>query len=88
MSVATRAKRTKKTKRATRTKLKPAVAYIRMSSDQQEDSPGRQRGEIEMIAAKGGCEILRWYEDHGLTGTTSKNRPQFQQLLKDPKQGR
>lgn len=31
----------------------PAVGYIRMSTDKQEDSPARQRGEIERMAAKG-----------------------------------
>ena len=76
-----------KSKRSTTTKLIPAVAYIRMSSDQQEDSPERQRQEIEVIAKKGGYRILKWYEDHGLTGTKSKNRPQFQQLLRDATDG-
>lgn len=64
-----------------------AVAYIRMSTDQQEDSPERQRAEITAMAEKGGYEILKWYEDHGLTGTKSKNRPQFQKLLKDAQNG-
>jgi DNA invertase Pin-like site-specific DNA recombinase len=54
-----------------------------MSTDQQEDSPVRQRAEIEAMTEEGGYQILKWYEDHGLTGTKSKNRPQFQQLLKD-----
>jgi site-specific DNA recombinase len=76
-----------KSKRSTTTKLIPAVAYIRMSTDQQEDSPERQRAEITAMAEKGGYEVLKWYEDHGLTGTKSKNRPQFQKLLNDAQMG-
>lgn len=66
----------------------PAVGYIRMSTDKQEDSPARQRGEIERMAAKGSYQILCWYEDHGLTGTESLNRPEFQRLLKDAAAGK
>lgn len=64
-----------------------AVAYVRMSTDKQEDSPARQRMEIERLAERENFHIIRWYEDHGLTGTESKNRPQFQKLLQDTKTG-
>jgi len=40
------------------------------------------------MAAKGGYQILCWYEDHGLTGTESMNRPEFQRLLKDAAAGK
>ncbi len=73
--------------RTTTTQLVLAVAYIRMSTDQQEDSPERQRAEIETMAREGGYEIIHWYEDHGKSGTKSKNRPQFQQLLTDAREG-
>lgn len=63
--------------------LRPAVGYIRMSTDQQQDSPQRQRRDIEMLAERQGFQILRWYEDHGQTGTESLNRKHFQQLLRD-----
>ncbi|NQU26440.1 MAG: recombinase family protein [Candidatus Nealsonbacteria bacterium] len=69
-------------------KLKPAVGYIRMSTDRQEDSPARQRRDIEALAKRMGFRILRWYEDHGLTGTDSANRPEFQRLLDDAKKGK
>lgn len=87
MAVATKSKPNTKKRTTKKSKLKLAVAYIRMSSDQQEDSPERQRAEVNKIAEKGGYQILKWYEDHGKTGTKSKNRPQFQQLLKDAKGG-
>lgn len=69
-------------------KLKPAVGYIRMSTDRQEDSPARQRRDIEALAKRMGFSILRWYEDHGLTGTDSANRPEFLRLLADAKNGK
>jgi DNA invertase Pin-like site-specific DNA recombinase len=69
-------------------KLKPAVGYIRMSTDQQQDSPARQRRDIEALANRLGHRIIDWYEDHGLTGTESINRPKFQRLLQDAKRGR
>jgi DNA invertase Pin-like site-specific DNA recombinase len=70
------------------TALKPAVGYIRMSSDRQEDSPARQRKDIESLATRSGYRVTTWYEDHGLTGTESRNRPEFQRLLANAKNGR
>ncbi len=66
----------------------PAVGYIRMSTGRQEHSPERQRKEIEILADREGYRIIKWYEDHGLTGTESANRPEFQQLLRDAQSGR
>lgn len=65
-----------------------AAGYIRMSTDKQEDSPARQRREIEILAERDGYQIVEWYEDHGLTGTKSKNRPEFQRLMSDAKVGK
>jgi site-specific DNA recombinase len=64
------------------------VGYIRMSTDQQQDSPARQRRDIEALAERLGYRIIDWYEDHGLTGTESLNRPKFQRLLRDAKDGK
>jgi site-specific DNA recombinase len=68
-------------------KLTPAVGYIRMSTDQQQDSSARQRRDITALADRQGYCIIDWYEDHGLTGTESTNRPKFQRLLQDAKRG-
>ncbi len=68
-------------------KSKPAVGYIRMSSDQQQDSPARQRRDVQALADRMGYEIIKWYEDHGLTGTESSERKDFQKLLSDAKAG-
>lgn len=67
---------------------RPAVGYIRMSTDKQEDSPARQRRDIEELAKRLGYRILTWYEDHGLTGTESANRPEFKRLLENAKSGK
>lgn len=42
------------------TTTKPAVGYIRMSTDKQEDSPARQRRDIEEMAKRHGYRILTW----------------------------
>lgn len=65
-----------------------AAAYIRMSTDQQADSPARQRADIEALALRGGYEVIIWYEDHGKTGTESKKRFEFQKMLKDATAGK
>jgi len=66
---------------------KPAVGYIRMSTDQQQDSPARQRQDIQALADRRGYCVVRWYDDHGQTGTESSKRREFQKLLADAKAG-
>ncbi len=66
---------------------KPAVGYVRMSTDQQQDSPARQRQDIQALAQRQGFRLIRWYEDHGLSGTESSKHREFQKLLTDAKAG-
>jgi site-specific DNA recombinase len=66
--------------------LKPAVGYVRCSTEMQEDSPEQQRREIEAYADKSGYEINEWFTDFGESGTTFQ-RPQFQRLLKKVEAG-
>ncbi|MBM4000562.1 MAG: recombinase family protein [Planctomycetes bacterium] len=66
---------------------RPAVGYVRMSSDQQQDSPARQRRDVQALADRLGYRIIKWYEDHGMTGTESSKRREFQKLLADAKAG-
>ena len=40
------------------------------------------------MAKRHGYRILTWYEDHGLTGTESANRPEFKRLLENAKGGK
>ncbi len=72
----------------TKNGIVPAVGYIRMSSDQQQDSPKRQWQDIEALANTAGYKVIRWYEDHGLTGTESSKRRDFQKLLVDASSGK
>ena len=65
------------------TRLKPAVGYIRMSTDKQEDSPEQQRAEIIKLAKRDGYRILRWYEDHGISGARTHKRPEFRRMIGD-----
>lgn len=64
-----------------------AAAYVRMSTSKQEDSPERQRHQINQYATRNGYRIVRWYEDHGMTGTESLKRANYQQMLADASSG-
>jgi len=64
-------------------KLKPAVGYIRMSTDKQEDSPEQQRAEIQKLASREGYRVIRWYEDHGISGAKTHKRPEFRRMIRD-----
>ncbi|QDV58694.1 recombinase family protein [Rosistilla oblonga] len=62
-----------------------AVGYIRMSSDKQEESPDQQRDEILKLAEKHGYKIIRWYEDHAVSGVKTFKGRQFLQMIDDVK---
>jgi len=64
-------------------KMKPAVGYIRMSTDKQEDSPAQQKDEITKLAQREGYRILRWYEDHGISGAKTLKRPEFRRMIRE-----
>lgn len=70
-----------------RTVQVPAVAYIRMSSDQQQDSPEQQRAEIAKLAARGGYTIVREYVDAGISGDATEKRTAFLQMRDDCQRG-
>jgi site-specific DNA recombinase len=61
----------------------PAVGYIRMSTDKQEDSPEQQRAEILKLANRKVYRIVRWYEDHAVSGAKTLKRKQFRQMIRD-----
>jgi site-specific DNA recombinase len=62
------------------------VAYIRMSRDKQEDSPERQRAQIESYARSCGYTIRDTYLDPGIAGDDSE-RPDFRRMLADAQLG-
>jgi DNA invertase Pin-like site-specific DNA recombinase len=67
--------------------LVPAVAYVRMSDDRQEQSPDQQRNEITKLAEKGGYQIVRWYIDEGISGDATEKRTAFLKMRDHCQQG-
>jgi DNA invertase Pin-like site-specific DNA recombinase len=57
--------------------LIPAVGYVRRSTEKQEKSLDDQRREIERYAASHGYQIVRWYEDDGISGDDTERRKGF-----------
>lgn len=66
--------------------LKRACVYVRMSTDKQEDSPERQRGQIDPHCQRKGYTVVRRYEDLGERGW-SDDRPDFNRMLADARKG-
>lgn len=63
--------------------LQPAVGYCRYSSNaQREESIAAQKRAIGSYCAISGYEIVEWYCDEAVSGTTDK-RPEFQRLISD-----
>lgn len=52
----------------TRRKNDAAVAYVRVSTDEQHLGPEAQRTVIEAWAARVGVTVVAWHEDHGVSG--------------------
>ena len=51
-----------------------AVAYIRVSTDDQTSGPEAQRARIEAWAAREGIEVASWHVDHGISGAAPIDR--------------
>ncbi len=50
-----------------------AVAYLRVSTEDQNLGPEAQRAQIEAWAAREGVAVLAWHEDHGISGAKDVN---------------
>ncbi len=51
-----------------------AVAYLRRSTDRQEQSLDDQRRAIEIYAKREGFEIVDWFVDDAISGTSTGAR--------------
>ncbi len=65
----------------------PAAAYLRRSTDRQEQSIGDQRKEIMRWAAEHGYIIIREFVDDAVSGTSADERLGFQRMIADAQRG-
>src|SRR5262249_48968033 len=62
--------------------MKRAVLYLRVSTTEQ--TTANQERELREIAARMGCEAVRVYRDHGISGAKGRDgRPEFDRLCRD-----
>jgi DNA invertase Pin-like site-specific DNA recombinase len=62
--------------------MKRAVLYLRVSTLEQ--TTANQERELREIAARMGCEIVKIYRDHGISGAKSRDgRPEFDRMCRD-----
>jgi DNA invertase Pin-like site-specific DNA recombinase len=62
---------------------KRAAAYLRRSTDRQEQSIGDQRAAIERYAAEHGFAVVREYVDDAISGADTAARKAFLQMIND-----
>ena len=66
--------------------IKTAAAYIRVSTDRQEElSPDAQKRELKNYAQKHGILITEFYQDNGISGRKAEKRPAFQKMISQAK---
>ncbi|MCM1233352.1 MAG: recombinase family protein [Ruminococcus flavefaciens] len=62
--------------------MKTAAAYIRVSTDRQEElSPDAQKRELKNYARKNGIVITDFFQDNGISGRKAEKRPEFQKMI-------
>jgi len=66
---------------------KPAAAYMRMSTDKQEHSIESQWRLIQEYARRNNYQILKRYEDEGISGRAAEKRPAFLRMIDESENG-
>lgn len=62
--------------------MKTAAAYIRVSTDRQEElSPAAQKRELKKFAKNNGIVITQFFQDDGISGRKAEKRPEFQKMI-------
>ena len=62
--------------------MRRAVIYLRVSTLDQ--TTANQERELHETADRMGCEIVKVYKDHGISGTRGRDkRPAFDKLCRD-----
>jgi DNA invertase Pin-like site-specific DNA recombinase len=62
--------------------MRRAVFYLRVSTIDQ--TTANQERELREIATRMGCEVVKVYKDHGISGAKGRNgRPAFDALCRD-----
>jgi DNA invertase Pin-like site-specific DNA recombinase len=61
---------------------KRAVLYLRVSTQEQQTK--NQEIELREVAGRMGCEIVKVYRDHGISGSKGRDgRPEFDRMCRD-----
>ena len=60
-----------------------AVGYVRRSTDRQEQSIGDQKKALEEYITKHGLQLVKFYIDDAISGTSTLGRRAFQQMIQD-----
>jgi DNA invertase Pin-like site-specific DNA recombinase len=62
--------------------MRRAVFYLRVST--QDQTTANQERELRAVADRMGCDVLKVYKDHGISGAKGRDkRPAFDALCKD-----
>ena len=62
--------------------MRQAVIYLRVSTIEQ--TTANQERELREVAGRMGCEIVKVYKDHGISGAKGRDkRPVFDKLCRD-----
>ncbi len=69
------------------TEMSRAAAYVRCSTDQQDQSIPDQQKAILEYASEHDLVVVKWFTDEGKSGTRAENRPGFQELQDVVKNG-